>query len=47
MKFETILPTILIGIHALTAIVYLVNFNLPKAVYWSAACALTVVVTYF
>ena len=47
MKYETILPTILIVIHALTAFVYLINLNFPKAVYWLAACALTIVVTYY
>ena len=37
MKFETILPTLLIVIHALTAFVYLINLNLPKAIYWTSA----------
>ena len=47
MKFETILPTILIVIHALAAFVYLINLNIPKAIYWVSACALTIVVTYY
>ena len=46
MKVEQILPTLLIIIDVLSAIVYGCKHDARMTVYWLAAAALTLVVTY-
>jgi len=43
---QKILPTILILINVLSAIVYAFNGDWRKTIYWLAAATLTTVITY-
>ncbi len=46
MKHTQILPTVLIIINVAAAIVYLVNGDSRKFIYWMSAAILTASVTY-
>lgn len=46
MKFEKILPTVLIVIDICAAVGYIPSGNWRQVVYWTAAAALTFVVTW-
>lgn len=46
MRKEYIFPIVLIALDALAALVYLVNKDYQKCVYWIAAAVLNVCVTF-
>jgi hypothetical protein len=46
VSLEKILPTIMIAINILSAIVYMSNGDYKRCIYWVAAAVLTATVTY-